>query len=265
MEIKEIPPRVRHELKYIVPADRAEEIRNYIQIFCKHDPFANGDPPVYDVTTLQLDSPGLALHYAKDRKQVNRFKLRVRTYGSSLNSTVFFEVKRREEQFIRKTRSRVQPLDYSDKLFTEPYTIPEFKNDEEYANHLEFLRLKKVIDARPAVNIRYERESWISDTDSEIRITMDRKIRYRLADGYKLFNGDEKDWRVMDSETALRRPYGGMVLEIKIPLHVPTWVLHLIRMFDLERTGFCKYSTAMRLESLFTGQSYTAASERCNL
>ena len=94
---------------------------------------------------------------------------------------------------------------------------------------------------------------------------MDRKIRYRMAEGFKLFNGKEKGWRAMDSETALRRPFGGVVLEIKSSTHVPSWILYLIRSFDLQRTGFCKYSTAMRLESLFTGNTYTAASERCNL
>jgi hypothetical protein len=123
----------------------------------------------------------------------------------------------------------------------------------------------KVADARPVVHIHYERESWIGHTDPDIRITMDRKIRYRLADGFKLFDGSEKGWRAMDSETALRRPFGGIVLEIKTPTHVPSWILYLIRNFDLQRTGFCKYSTAMRLESLYSGQTYTAASERCNL
>jgi SPX domain protein involved in polyphosphate accumulation len=265
LEVKEVPVRVRHELKYIIPSEQAEEIRNYIQIFCSHDPFAQGEPPVYEVSTMQLDSPDLTLHLAKDAKKKNRFKLRVRTYGHDLNGTVFFEVKRKEEQFIRKTRSRVRMSDYSESLFQKPFTIPRFTNDREYANHYEFLRLMTVANAHPAVHIHYERESWIGHNDPEIRITMDRKIRYRRADGYKLFDGNEKGWRAMDSETALRRRFGGVVLEIKTPTHVPSWIFYLIRNFDLQRTGFCKYSTAMRLESIYTGNTYTAASERCNL
>jgi hypothetical protein len=258
-------PRVRHELKYIIPAEKADEIRNYIKIFCDGDTFAKGDPPVYGVSTMQLDSPSLAFHLAKDRKQVNRFKLRIRTYANGSGDKVFFEVKRKEEQYIRKTRSRVRIEEYNENLFRQPFVIPRFSNDDEYADHYEFLRLMKTADARPMVHIHYERESWIGHTDTDIRITMDRKIRYRLADGFKLFDGHEKGWRAMDGETALRRPYGGVILEIKSSTHVPFWILYLIRTFDLQRTGFCKYSTAMRLESLYTGQTYTAGSERCNL
>jgi len=263
LEIKELPLRIRHELKYIIPAQWADEIRNFIQIFCRHDPFAKGDPPVYTVSTMQLDSPNLALHLAKDNKQVNRFKLRVRTYGN--DDTVFFEVKRKEEQFIRKTRSRVRMQDYGESLFQKPFAIPSFAHDREYANHYEFLRLMNGVNARPVVHIHYERESWIGQNDPEIRITMDRKIRYRLAEGFKLFYGNENGWRIMDGETGLRRSFGGIILEIKSPSHVPSWIVHLIRNFGLQRTGFCKYSTAMRLESIYTGQTYTAASERCNL
>ena len=258
------PLRVRHELKYIIPSEKAEEIRNYIQIVCDPDPFANGDPPTYKVSTMQLDSPNLALHLAKDRKQKSRFKLRVRTYGDDANGKVFFEVKRKEDRFIRKTRSRVPYQDYSESLFQRPFVMPRFRDDDEYLNHYEFLRLMKDADARPVVHIQYERESWIGNSNPEIRITMDRNVRYRRAEGYKLFNGSEKGWRAMDSETALRRNFGGVILEIKSPSYIPSWILCLVRNFDLQRTGFCKYSTAMRLESLFSGQTYTAGSERCN-
>ncbi|MDA0350147.1 MAG: polyphosphate polymerase domain-containing protein [Verrucomicrobia bacterium] len=258
------PLRVRHELKYIIPSDKAEEIRNYIQIVCDPDPFAKGDPPIYKVSTMQLDSPNLALHLAKDRKQKTRFKLRVRTYDYDSNGTVFFEVKRKEDRFIRKTRSRVPIQDYSERLFEKPFVIPHFRDDDEYLNHYEFLRLMKMADARPMVHIQYERESWIGQSNPDIRITMDRNIRYRRAEGYKLFDGNEKGWRAMDSETALRRSFGGVILEIKSPGYISSWIFSLVRNFDLQRTGFCKYSTAMRLESLFSGQTYTVGSERCN-
>ncbi len=258
-----MPPRVRHELKYIVPEYMADEIRAYAGMFCKPDHNASGDPPSYTVTTLQLDSADLTLHFAKERKQMNRFKLRIRTYGTDLKGTYFFEVKRREENLVRKTRSKIKAADYCDRLFSAPYGIPDIDTEMEISNYLEFMRLKKAIGARPTTHIRYERESWIGTIDTDVRVTMDRNVRYRRADGYEFFGEDDGKWRVMDSEMGLRRPFGGLILEIKSSIQVPTWILKMIRHFDLSRTGFCKYSTAMRLESLFSGTRYTAASDRC--
>ena len=259
------PGHVRHELKYIIPVDLANDLRDYIQFFCCPDPYANGEPPVYSVSTLQLDSPNQALHLAKDRKQVNRFKLRIRSYSTNPDSWVYFEVKRKEEQFIRKTRSRFLLRDYMESLFQKPFTVPNFQYKHEYENYYEFLRLMDSADAHPMMHIQYERESWIGKDDPEIRITMDRKIRYHAARGYRLLTGDEKGWRAMDGETALRRSFAGLVLEIKTSIQLPTWIIRLVQNFDLQRTGFCKYSTAMRLESLYSGQTYTATSERCHL
>ena len=259
------PERVRHELKYIIPVQLSSDLRNYIQFFCCPDPYSNGKPPVYNVSTLQLDSPSLALHLAKERKQVNRFKLRIRSYSSDPDSWIYFEVKRKEEHFIRKTRSRIQLRDYDVSLFQKPFTVPDFQFEHGYVNQYEFLRLKDSVGAQPMMHIHYERESWIGKDNPEIRITMDRKIRYHTADGYALLTGDEKGWRAMDGETALRRPFGGLVLEIKTSMQIPSWILKLIQYFDLQRTGFCKYSAAMRLESLYTGQTYTAMYERCHL
>ncbi|MBK1875953.1 polyphosphate polymerase domain-containing protein [Pelagicoccus mobilis] len=246
-----------------MPKHMVDEIRAYARLFCEPDCNASGTPPSYTVSTLQLDSPKLSLHLAKERKLVNRFKLRVRTYGTDLKGTYFFEVKRREENYVRKTRSKVRAEQYCDALFEEPFCIPDLDADFEVSNHLEFLRLKNAIGARPVAHIRYERESWIGTVDKDVRVTMDRNIRYRRAEGYRFFGEDDGKWRVMDSEMGLRRPFGGLVLEIKSSLQVPTWILKMIRHFDLSRTGFCKYSTAMRLESLFSGDRYTAASDRC--
>jgi len=38
----------------------------------------------------------------------------------------------------------------------------------------------------------------------------------------------------------------------------------MVERFDLVSTGFCKYSKAMRLESLFQGSTYSEVSENCS-
>ena len=63
----------RHEAKYVIPRGLVAEIREFIRPFCEPDPHCSGDPPEYVITTLQLDSPTMALHYAKENEAVNRF------------------------------------------------------------------------------------------------------------------------------------------------------------------------------------------------
>jgi len=70
----------RYELKYIVHPSQLADIRDFIRPFTVSDPNASIDPPEYEVITLQLDSPWLALYKAKEHDALNRFKLRIRTY-----------------------------------------------------------------------------------------------------------------------------------------------------------------------------------------
>ena len=67
----------------------------------------------------------------------------------------------------------------------------------------------------------------------------------------------------MDSETALNRNFSGVVLELKTFSDAPLWMVELTERFDLVRIGFCKYFTAVRLDSLFCGGVYSDASENC--
>lgn len=258
-----VVPKVRHELKYIVPEALSSDIRSYIDFFCEADPNATGTPPSYTVSTLQLDTPNFALHLAKERKQVNRFKLRIRTYGCESKGSYFFEVKRKEGQYVRKSRSVVSAGEYNRKFVSDPSCMPSIASPIEQMNYLEFIRLRQETGARPNLHIRYERESWIGKDDRSVRITMDRNMRYRQAEGYRFFGDDECGWRSMDTSTTLRRPFPGMILEMKSALQIPDWILRMVKYFDLERTGFCKYSTAMRLESIFGGAAFNAASEHC--
>src|SRR5580698_7887580 len=83
----------RYEVKFVVHPSLIPQIREYIRPFCELDENCSGSPPEYSITTLQLDSPTLALHYAKLWDFVDRFKLRVRTYDPIGNFPVFMEVK----------------------------------------------------------------------------------------------------------------------------------------------------------------------------
>jgi len=132
----------------------------------------------------------------------------------------------------------------------------------EGTNYLQFLRLVQELGARPVMRIRYKRESYIGIHDQYARLTIDRKLQYQPTRSWNV-TGMNGRWWSMDSSLAQNRPWSGVILELKMFRDAPLWMVDLTERFDLERVGFCKYFTAMRLESLFSGAMYSDASENC--
>ncbi len=260
----------RFEQKFIIHPRLVPQIRHYLEPFVVPDPNGKGDIPEYITTTLQLDRPTMDLALAKERKAFARFKLRIRTYGTDSNprNPVFFELKRKVGVVIIKSRARMSRGKYGPNIVPHPETAPMLKSPKENNNLLEFCRIANTIGARPKMLIRYIRESYFGANDDYARITFDRRVSYRPTRSWELPGeevADFKYWRPMDTQTGLRRPYAGYIFELKAMRDTPTWMMELVRRFNLNNTGFCKYAVAWRLETLFRGFTYADGSENTTL
>jgi hypothetical protein len=256
----------RFEQKFIIHPRVVGPIRKYLEPFTVADPNGKGDIPEYITTTLQLDTLQMDLALAKERKSFARFKLRIRTYGTDSNpkNPVFFELKRKIGVVIVKSRARMKRADFTTQIVQHPETAPLLKSPKENNNFIEFCRITKHIGATPKMLIRYIRESYFGANDDYARITFDRRVSYRPTREWRLPGeevADFKYWRPMDCQVGLRRPYAGYIFELKAMRDTPTWMLELVRRFNLNNTGFCKYATAWRLETLFRGFTYADGSE----
>lgn len=244
----------RYEAKYIIPRWLVPEIREFIRPFCDPDPNGRGDPPEYVITTMQLDSPDLALHHAKEYETLNRFKLRVRTYGVPGQNKIYMEVKRKLRFTIVKSRCSIPFEKWSEELVYGTRNDLTFKSRKEEQGFLDFVRLSREIGARPIVLIRYTRESYFGVMDRYARVTFDRKLQYLPVTDWNDW-GNDKRWFSMDVPTTQNklRPFSGVVLELKTLSDTPQWMVDLVQEFDLVRTGHCKYSNALWTEALFRG------------
>jgi hypothetical protein len=252
----------RHEAKYLIPPSLMPAIRDFIRPFCDPDDNAKGPVPEYLVTTLQLDSPDLALYHAKEHEALGRFKLRVRTYGTDGACPVFMEIKRKIRGVIVKSRATMAAKYWGAEVCTQPRLKIPFRSTREEMNYLNFVRLTREIGARPVVLIRYIRESYLGRNDQYSRLTFDRALSYRPARDWTLLPSGGH-WWPMDSATILNRPFSGVILEMKTFGDAPLWMVDLVQRFSLVRIGFCKYFTAVRLEKLFQGHGYSDSSESC--
>ena len=253
----------RYELKFVIPKTLVPRIREYIKPYCELDPHCCGTPPEYDIVTLQLDSPGLALHYAKLWDFVNRFKLRVRTYEPIGSAPVFLEVKAKYRTTVVKYRSQVPFDKWGAHLFgNETIRGIQFKDSQEAEHFYQFVTLVKQIGARPVMLIRYSREGYFGKNDHYSRITFDRRLQYQqtyLWDSW----GRDGHWRSLDKTLDQTRRhdheynFSGVVLELKTLADVPKWMITLIRDLDLARQGHCKFSNAIWAESMFRATPWT--------
>ncbi|MGJ8640860.1 MAG: polyphosphate polymerase domain-containing protein [Opitutaceae bacterium] len=253
----------RHEAKYIVPAYLLPEIRKHIQPYVFPDKNGRGEFPKYLVRTIQMDDRSLSLHYAKEVEQLNRFKLRIRTYGTDGKAPYFLEIKRKLRDMIVKSRSVIKAEHYGSDLLTHPKRYVPFANHKEHINYLDFLRLTKEIGAQPVLMIQYERESYMGRVEDYARITFDTKICYQMIDSYDFSKVNGRRWRHVDTCTGLRTEFPAFILELKSKTKIPRWLMDIVRSFNLVRTGFCKYSAALRLESMASGYEYSDTSENC--
>jgi len=247
----------RYESKYVIPRSLVPAIREFIRPFCIPDPYTQGDPPEYVITTLQLDTPDLAMHRAKTNEVNGRFKLRVRTYGEPGESAVYLEVKRKFASTIIKTRAKVPFEAWGGHLISETNLTLPFKSRSEENGFLDFIRLVRETGARPVVLIRYTRESYFGVNDPYARITFDRRLLYQPTTSWDSW-GRGRRWLCMDSSFAQNKqyPFSSTILEIKTLSNAPHWMMDLIVRFNLERTGNCKYCSAVWQESLFDQMSF---------
>jgi SPX domain protein involved in polyphosphate accumulation len=248
----------RYEVKYVIPRRYVPMILEFIKPFCDLDPNCVGDPPGYVITTLQLDSPSLSLHYAKLWDLVERFKLRVRVYGEPVGSSpVFMEIKAKSRATIVKYRSRIPFDKWGKHLFgNEIIRGINFKDSKEAENFYQFVRLVKEIGARPVMLIRYHRESYFGKNDHYSRLTLDTRLQYQRTSSWDSW-GRGRQWFSLDKPLNQTRrhdkelDFSGVVLELKSLHDVPLWIIHLVEAFNLSRQGHCKYSNSMWAESMF--------------
>jgi hypothetical protein len=229
----------RYESKYLIPPALMKEIREEIAPHTTPDKYGQGNPPEYSITTVQLDTPSLAFHYAKELEYTDRFKLRVRTYGEIGSSPVFSEIKGKFQGIVVKSRAMI-PFDIWSEDLVFSTELPDiFTNSKQESDFLKFRRLVWETNAQPVCIVRYIRESYVGTGSQYLRVTMDRKLEYCTHVTWTNF-GTGQTWYPMDSSEAQAKDDSCVVLEVKTLENVPVWVVQMVERLNLQRGGNCK-------------------------
>jgi hypothetical protein len=230
--------RYRHELKYHISESKAEAIAQFIKPYLPLDRYCKLQRSRdYPIVSLYLDSADLQLCKESLGGVKNRYKLRIRSYTDEPDYPRFFEIKRRINTVIMKSRARVMHSEVPILLKGLPLPPQNYTADTDTIN--QFQLYMNNIRARPMVLIRYKRQAYEGGTENRVRVTFDRELSYCVTRVPEVRLGGN-GWQ--------RNPYttGGVILEVKFTDCYPGWLNDMVRYFDLRQQSLSKYASSIR-------------------
>lgn len=226
----------RYELKYRVSEATAIAIESYVRSYLDADKYAALHPSgQYPICSLYLDSPRFDLFQETVLDKCNRFKLRVRGYDDDPESPLFFEIKRKLNRIIYKSRARVTK-DMLAPILNGRY-VPRNLPEKDRKTLKQFMHYCQCLQAKPTVLIRYLRKAYENQSDSKVRVTFDRQL-YRQYVNDAIFKTNGQGWKPI--------PINFVVLEIKFTSNYPFWLKNMVRMFNLNRQSMSKYCSSVQ-------------------
>lgn len=232
----------RHELKYLVSEAKAAAMGQYIRPFLPPDRYCKLQRGgLYPIVSLYLDSDDLRLCRESLTGEKNRFKLRIRSYTDEPDYPRFFEIKRRVNNIIIKSRARVMERDVANLLEGARLPPQDYTTDEQVLN--QFQLYLKSINAKPVVLVRYLRQAFEGNTETRVRVTFDRELYYNITEASEV-RLDGTGWQ----RNALT--VGKVILEVKFTERYPAWLARMVEHFDLRQRSISKYATSVEQSCL---------------
>jgi len=184
----------------------------------------------YTVNSLYYDNDDCDLIVNSLNKPKYKMKLRLRSYGNpSEDSKVFLETKKKLGNIVYKRRIELGLQEAYDYLNYGK----SIKVNNNTAKEIDYIL--KYYNLQPKVLICYDRICYHAIEESDVRITFDTNIRYRIHDVTLSENGSEK-----------KLNEGHVMLEIKAMNRYPLWLVRVLSEMKLYKQGFSKYGNIYR-------------------
>ena len=139
---------------------------------------------------------------------------------------VFLELKKKYEKVVYKRRIEIKEKDVEEFISNNHFIESQIHKEINYfCSYYENLK--------PRMLLLYDRTAYV-DKDSDLRITFDKNVRYRLNDlnlhtsleGKKIINDDQ------------------ILMEIKTGSGYPSWLIKILNENKAYKTRFSKYGKA---------------------
>lgn len=228
----------RFEIKFVITREQRTALMAELEPHLQPD--GNGSSGgAYPIVSLYYDNAARDCYWERVRGVTSRRKLRVRVYGN-LEGTVlpaaFLEVKQKCDGRVVKRRMPM-PLESALRAAAgEPvHAVLGFAERRLVGEVQQLVRDRGFF---PTCCMRYERHAWAGrDADSDLRITFDQAIGYRMDD-LTPAPDDRKFSRYLLRD-------GQSVMEIKVTGAVPYWLTRLLGEKGCMLSSHSKYCSAI--------------------
>ena len=228
----------RHEIKYMLDSRQRRALEEAMADHMVADQYGEST-----ICSLYYDTPDSRLIRRSLEKPKYKEKLRVRSYGTAKpDGTVYVELKKKVKGVVYKRR--IPMTDREAKAFLAGGEAPAAPAE----NAFQFGQIAKELawtrdyykTLRPAMYLCYDRIAYFCPEDAGLRITFDRKIRWRDYD---------LSLTIPPSGDFLLRPDQSL-LEIKTGTALPLWLVKALNDIGIHQASFSKYGTAYTITQL---------------
>ena len=215
----------RVEKKYMLTKEQYEYIREALADHMHEDKYSDSM-----IRNIYFDNEIDELIETSLQKPVYKEKLRLRAYGDpTLDSTVFFEIKKKYEGIVYKRRVSMKLWEAYDYLKTG--RIPDYV-DGNIPKEIDYMVNRYHLE--PKAYIGYHRIALTDNEDPNLRITFDDNIVSRYSD---IRLESKKEGKQL-------LPEGHYLMEIKVPGAMPMWLARILSEGQIFSHSFSKIGTA---------------------
>lgn len=230
---------MRLEYKFLIKRKLLPELRRSFYPYVQLDPYAQlRDNQEYIVRSIYFDTNELCFYHEKIAGIQIRKKIRIRGYNEYDNSNkLFLEIKRKHENYISKNRSQIYYHQLTDLFKTEdPIVSLKNHNSMHDEDGKKFLYYVLRYGLRPTVLVVFDREAYYSRFNSNLRLTIDKNLRYY---GFPELTELYKDHVLQNTLN------GNAILEIKFSKGFPDWLQSILTEYGLTRAALSKYTICL--------------------
>ena len=215
----------RVEKKYILNKEQFLKIKELLNDYVIQDEYGKST-----ICNIYFDTDNYELISHSITKPFFKEKIRLRSYNTpNKESTVFLEIKRKEDSVVGKRRISMKLSDF-DKYIKDSEKVEnsnmQIKNELDYYFNLYNLSKKMFIS--------YDREAYYAKDDKDFRITFDSNVKAR---DYNL----ELDKGIYGDNILGTDNY---IMEIKTLEAIPLWFVKILDECEVCPGSFSKYGEA---------------------
>jgi len=222
----------RVEKKYLLTDEKYNLFIDKIKPYMKLDKYG-----MHTICNIYYDTDNYDLILKSLEKPKYKEKFRIRSYGvPSQDDKVFLEIKKKYKGIVYKRRIS---LTLKEARGVMENHIKLKANNQPLDNQqiIDYQILKEIeyflnfYDLHKKVYLAYDREAYYGIEDNNIRLTVDKNIRSRFYD-LDLNLGDY-------GELLLSNGYH--LIEIKVPITYPIWLVKILSELEIYPVSFSKY------------------------